>query len=297
MAIDFWNYWGSFLDTTCKTETLFRRRGRRKIPESRLDSSASKRDIIIFMCAEPIKEFSHFIGIEEENVVKSIVNLGEDFFLIHNLDILFTNSLKLEPLDNINLKIPAFLYLIIHSEFYQGIASFLRMHHSKSFVSLRIALDCAFTAYYLMKYPNKTDIYLSKLNDEENPEWKKIFFNVKRTIKDDIDNFPLAKGLPEIHEFCSIYSHSDAIGLLHRYRISDARLAATYFDYEPKIDDYKKWLALLLKSFFMIYLVFWQEIFKQKAGDKKGQIEDSLKEYSLRLDNFIKKYPLGEVET
>jgi hypothetical protein len=248
------------------------------------------------MCAEPIREFPHFIGIEEENVLKNLANLGESFFLIHNLDILFKTSLELEPLNDVNLKIPAFLYLIIHGEFYQGMASFLRMHSSKSFVSLRIALDCAFTAYYLMKHPDKTDIYLSKLNDDKNPEWNKIFFNIKRTIKDDIDNFPLAKGLPEIHEFCSIYSHSDAIDLLHRYRISESRLEATYFDYEPKLDDYNKWLAQLIGSFFRIYLVFWQEIFKQKAGDKKGQIENSLREYSLRLNSFIKKYPLGDVE-
>lgn len=249
------------------------------------------------MCAEPIKEFSHFIGVEEENVLKSIVNLGEDFFLIHNLDILFKNSLELEPLDDLNLKVPAFLYLIIHSEFYQGMAYFLRMHYSKSFVSLRIALDCAFTAYYLKKYPDKTDVYLSKLSEKENPEWNRIFRNIKKTIKDNIVNFPLAEELPEIHEFCSIYSHSDAIGLLHRYRIADARLEATYFDYEPKIGDYNKWLAQLLGAFFRIYLVFWQEIFMQKAGNKKGQIENSLKEYSLRLSDFIKKYPLGDVET
>ena len=229
------------------------------------------------MCAEPIREFPHFIGIEEENVLKSILNLGEDFFLIHNLDKLFKNSMEIEPLNDVTLKIPVFLYLIIHGEFYQGMASFLRMHHSKSFVSLRIALDCAFTAYYLMEHPDKTDIYLSKLNDDKNPEWNKIFFNIKRTIKEDIDNFPLAKGLPEIHELCSIYSHSDAVGLLHRYRMSESSLGATYFDYEPKIDDYNKWLAVLLKSFFMIYSLFWQEIFKQKAGDKTGQIENSLK--------------------
>lgn len=248
------------------------------------------------MCAEPIREFSHFIGIEEENVLKSIVNLGNNFFLIHNLDVLFKNSLELEPLDDVNLKIPAFLYLIIHSEFYQAMASFLRMHHSKSFVNLRIALDCTFTAYYLIRHPDKTDIYLSKLNEEEKPEWGKIFSNIKRSVKNDIDNFPLAKGLPEIHEFCSIYSHSDAIGILHRYRMNDAKLGATYFDYEPNLDDYNKWLAQLLETFFRLWLVFWQEIFAQKAGDKKGRIEYSSREYSLRLNDFIKKYPLGNVK-
>jgi len=250
------------------------------------------------MCAEPIREFPHFIGIEEENVLKSIANLGEDFFLIHNLDKIFAAALELKPLDNSNLKIPAFLYLIIHGEFYQGMASFLRMHHSKSFVCLRIALDCVFTAYYLIKHPDKTDVYLSKLNEKENPEWNKIFFNIKKTVKNDMNNFPLAEGLPEIHEFCSIYSHSDAIGIFQRYRINDAsaRLEATYFDYEPKLDDYNKWLAQLLGTFFRIYLVFWQEIFEQTAGDKKGQIENSLREYSFRLNDFIKKYPLCDIE-
>ncbi len=249
------------------------------------------------MCADPIREFTHFFGIEEENVIINIANLGENFFLIHNLDILFRTSLEIKPLDDVNLNIPIFLYLIIHGEFYQGMAAFLRMHHSKSFVSLRIALDCAFTAYYLMKHPDKTDIYLSKLNNDKNPEWNKVFLNIKKTIKQDIDNYPLAKGLPEIHQFCSIFSHSDPIGLLHRYRISESKLEATYFDYEPKLDDYNKWLARLIGPFFSIYLVFWQEIFKHKLGAKREQVETSLSEYLLRINSFIKRYPLSEIGT
>ena len=207
------------------------------------------------MCALPIIGFTHFVGIEEENVLMSIANLGEDYFLIHNLDILYMSCCDLK-IDNENLKIPAFLYLITHSEFYFGMISFLRLHQSKAFCSLRTALDSAFTAYYLLKNPEKTSVYLSKINGAKNPEWNKIFRNIKNTIKNKIDYFPLAKGLPQIHEFCSIYAHSDALGILHRYNIDKekSRLEAKYFDYEPTVEDYKKWLAYLLFSLSILYL-------------------------------------------
>jgi hypothetical protein len=98
------------------------------------------------MSAEPIRDFSHFVGIEEENVITSMAILGEDYFFIKNLDVLYKSCLDIK-LDNEKEKIPAFLYLITQSEFYFGMISFLRLHMSKSFCSLRTNLDCAFTAY------------------------------------------------------------------------------------------------------------------------------------------------------
>lgn len=247
------------------------------------------------MCAEPIREFTHFVGIEEENVLTSIANLGEDFFLIHNLDVLYMSCFNLNPIGNEIIKIPSFLYLITHSEFYFAMISFLRMHQSKSFISLRTAIDCTFTAYYLLKHPDKTDVYLSKLSKEENPEWNRIFFNIKRTIKENIKDFPLANGFSEIHEFCSIFAHSDALGILHRYNENKEKglLEAKYFDYEAKIEDYNKWLAKLLFSFLKIYLIYWNEIFRNRARDKISEIEKRIKEYQDKLKIFNDKYPLG----
>ena len=146
---------------------------------------------------KPISDLTHFFGIEESNLLMNIANLGQDYFLIHNLDILFRSCMKLKPIDDKKQKIPLFLYLILYGEFYNAITSFLRIHKSVAFRCTRSALDCSFTAYYLLKHPEKTDIYLSKLsedNDKEtDKEWNKTFLNIKRTIKNDIENFPLSK--------------------------------------------------------------------------------------------------------
>lgn len=243
---------------------------------------------------QTVRNINHFVGIEEENLLSSIENLGDDFFLIQNLDELYKIGSRLNLIDKESLKIPTFLYFITHSEFYTGMVSYLRLHISKSFTSLRLALDSTLTAYYLLKYPDKVDVYLSKIKEEDNPEWKKIFLNIKRTIKKDIKNFPQAKGLPEIYEYCSIYAHSDAIGILHRYSEDKGGLGAKFFDYEASPDGYKKWLACLLTAFLKIYSIYWDEIFKYNAGENMKVMKHKISEYQKRLNIFIDKYPLRD---
>lgn len=254
------------------------------------------------MSSEHINDLIHFIAIEKENLLKNMANLGEDFWLIMNLDIMYQKCLNLNPIDKPRLKIPVFLYLNSHREYSIAAVSFLRLHQSKSFNCLRSALDSVFTAYYLLKNPDKEKVYLTKLIGQENSpkldrEWNKIFRNIKQTIKENIDNYPGAEYLPEIHEFCSIYSHSDAVGILHRY-VEDREkliLESQYFDYELTIQDYKKWLACLLFSFFRIYLIFWNQIFKDRAGDKLKEIEKRIVEYDKRMRLFRDQYPSKEI--
>lgn len=252
------------------------------------------------MRVKSISDIIHFFGIEESNLLGNMANLGQDYLLIHNLDILFQTCTRLKPIDDPRLKVPLFLFLIIHGEYYNAISAFLRLHKSVSFRCVRSALDCSFTSYYLLKYPEKLKTYLGKLSEDDdaeiNKEWNKIFLNIKKTIKNDIKNFPLAKGLPEIHEFCSIYSHSDAVGILHRY-IEDREnnlLQAKYFDYEESFDDFQRWLSRILVTFFNIFLLFWQEVFKQRADEKLPQIESNIVEFQGRLKNYAERYPFNE---
>ena len=248
--------------------------------------------------SEPVRDLMHYLGIEEENVLKNITNLGEEFLLIPNLDILYRTCFDLQPINKPELKIPAFLFLNAHIEFLLGMASFLRLHQSKTFLSLRIALDCSFTSYYLLKHPDKREVYLSPIFEKDDSklinEWNKIFRNIKRTIEKDIDNFPEAKDLPKIHDFCSKYAHADALGIMPRYNEDKKKLIleAQYFDYEPTPEDEKKWLGALLFGFFRIFLVFWNEMFKQRAGDKLKEIENRIVQYQKRLSLFRERYPL-----
>ncbi len=253
------------------------------------------------MSTKDISDIIHFIGIEESNLLGNIANLGEDYFLIHDLDVLFQSCIRLKPGDK-NLKIPLFLYLIAHGEFYKAISSFLRIHKSISFRCMRSALDCTFTFYYLLKNPDKIDIYLSKLSGNEDKEmeknWNKTFLNIKKTIKNDIENFPLAKGLPELHEFCSIYSHSDALGILHRYYEDkeSSMLQVKYFDYEKSFNDSQRWLGRILVAFFNIFLIYWREVFMQRAELKLPAIEGKITEFQKRLKTYTEKHPFETSE-
>ncbi|MDD5358606.1 MAG: hypothetical protein PHX80_05645 [Candidatus Nanoarchaeia archaeon] len=246
--------------------------------------------------AENIRDFIHFLGIEQENQIKSSVNLGEYFFLIHNLDILYKEALKIK-VDKKEHKIPAFLFLNVHRELYLSMTNFLRLHKGKSFCNLRSAIDSTFTAYYLLKNPDKENVYKAniKLGSEEEAEWDAIFRNIKATIKKNITDFPLAKELIEIHEFCSIFEHSDALDVLGRY-VEDKEkmtLEANYFDYEETDDSYKKWLIKILFSYFMIFGLFWAEFFKERAPEEISRVINiKAKTYQTKLDELRKRFPV-----
>ena len=244
------------------------------------------------MDIKPLRGFEDYLRIEEENLFKSIALLDKDYQYITELDNLYESCLHIPLPEDENLTIPAFLYLISLEEFYCGTASFLRFHKTKAFRCLRAALDSSFTAYYLLKNPDATNVYVNKMNDAY--AWEQLFRNIKITIKNRPRDFPLASGLPEVYDLCSKFAHADPEGILHKYFMDkkEQRLYAQFFDYEKTAEDYKKWFGFLIFHFFKIFLIFWNEMLKTNAGSRKRHIEKLVKDFRTRIYGFRKRFPV-----
>jgi hypothetical protein len=239
-----------------------------------------------------LRGFEHYLAIEYENLSSSIAILEKDYQLIFALDNLYNVCLNITLPDEPDLRISAFLYLTSHQEYYSGIAAFLRLHNTQSFRCLRAALDSTFTAYYLLKNPDKTELYVNK--NKNVSRWDELFRNIKATIKNNEKIFPLAVGLPEIYDLCSKFAHADPEGIFHRYFIDKEaqKLHAHYFDYERTQGDYKKWYVFFMFYFFKIFLIYWNEMLKNKAGRKKKSVEYLIKEYKVKINDLRKIYPV-----
>jgi len=244
------------------------------------------------MSPKIIRGFEHFLAIEDENVSKNIEMLENDYALILDLDNIYSSCVTITLPDDENLMIPAFLYLISHQEFYYGMASFLRIHKTQSYRSLRVALDSTFTAYYLLKYPDDIELYLNK--NTNSPQWEKVFRNIKVTIRNNLNQFPSAAGLLQVHDLCSKFAHADPAGILHKYFMDKERniLHVNYFDYENSPHDYKKWFAFFLFYFFRVFLVYWNEMLKKNSGALKQEITYLIKDYKDKIKELRGTYPL-----
>jgi hypothetical protein len=239
-----------------------------------------------------LEGFEHYLAIEDDNLSKTVALLAEDYPLVLDLDNLYNSCLNIALPADSNIMMPAFLHLISHQEFYCGMASFLRLHKTQSFRCLRAALDSTFTAYYLLKNPDKTEIYVAKIGNAA--KWDNLFRNIKPIIKNNQNIFPLAAGLPEIYDLCSKFAHADPEGILHKYFMNkqEKRLYAQYFDFEKTPGDYKTWFAFLLFYFFKVFLIYWHEMLKSKAGKRKKEIDYLIKEYKVKINALRKKYPI-----
>jgi hypothetical protein len=239
-----------------------------------------------------LEGFEHYLAIEDDNLSKTVDILAPDYSLVLELDNLYNSCLSIKLPSDSNIVIPAFLHLISHQEFYGGMAAFLRLHKTQSFRCLRAALDSTFTAYYLLRNPDKTEIYVDK---SINPSaWENLFRNIKAIIKNNRNIFPLAVGLPQVHDLCSKFAHADPEGIFHKYSVDkeEKRLYAQYFDFERTSDDYKKWFAFLLFYFYKVFLIYWHEMLKNRAGKGKKEIQYLIKEFKVKMDDFRKRYPV-----
>lgn len=238
-----------------------------------------------------LEGFEHYLEVEDDNLSKTIAILAEEYPLLLELDHLYNSCLNISLPSDSNIEIPAFLHLISHQEFYGGMAAFLRLHKTQSFRCLRAALDSTFTAYYLLKYPDKTEVYMER--GKNSSAWENLFRNIKATIKNNKNIFPLAAGLPEIHDLCSKFAHADPEGIFHKYFMDkgEKRLYAQYFDFEKTIGEYKKWFVFLLFYFFKIFLIYWGEMLKSQAGKRKKEIEYLVGEYKLKIKDLRRRYP------
>jgi hypothetical protein len=239
-----------------------------------------------------LEGFEHYLAIENDNRSKTPAILAEYYPLVIELDNLYNSCLSIALPAESNIMIPAFLHLISHQEFYCGMASFLRLHKTQSFRCLRAALDSTFTAYYLLKNPDKTEIYLDKNGNSS--DWDNLFRNIKTTIKNNQKIFPLAAGLPDIYDLCSKFAHADPEGIFHKYFVNkqEKRLYAQYFDFEKNTGDYRRWFAFLLFYFLKVFLIYWHEMLKNRAGKKKHEIEFMIKEYKTKINDFRRTYPV-----
>jgi hypothetical protein len=244
------------------------------------------------MDIKSLEGFEHYLAVENDNLSNGTAILGNDYQLVFDLDNLFDVCLNITLPENSNFEISAFLYLITHQEFYCGTASFLRLHKTQSFRCLRAALDSTFTAYYLLKNPDKIETYLDK--SRNGASWDNVFRNIKPIIKNNRKIFPLAVGLTDIYDLCSKFSHADPEGILHKYFMNkeEKRLYAHYFDFEKTSTDYKKWFAFFSFYFFKIFLIYWHEMLKKEAGKRKKSIEYLIREFRLKVNDFRRRYAL-----
>ncbi len=244
------------------------------------------------MSPRVIRGFEHFLSIEDENAGKNITELNHDYALILDLDNIYCACVTITLPDDESLMMPAFLNLISHQEFYNGMAAFLRLHKTQSFRSLRVALDSTFTAYYLLKNPDDIELYLNR--NTHLPQWERVFRNIKQTVRNNQKQFPYAAGLLQVHDLCSKFAHADPGGILHKYFMDREQkiLHVNYFDSESSPFDYNKWFAFFLFYFFRVFLVYWNEMLKKNPGGMKREITNMIKEFKGNIRELRSMYPL-----
>ncbi|MCF8034135.1 MAG: hypothetical protein K9K66_15660 [Desulfarculaceae bacterium] len=202
--------------------------------------------------------FIDYLGVEEQNLLASLVNFREEFDLFHQLDDVYQ-----APLNRFQGKegeeIVPTLFLFVHFHLYFTASCLLRSHLSEALSSLRKAIDAGLTAYVLVLEPAKSEAYINR---------DKFFRFIKRNIQDainkDKNSYPLARDLIKIHDMCSeLGSHADISSFLHRFETKERddskqyELFVHYFQFpkdNPKI--YSFYLLSVLYAFYMLFLIF-----------------------------------------
>lgn len=237
-----------------------------------------------------------FIGFEQHNELVSVANLKGELGFLQELDEIYQETKDAFPANKNNDThiMVGLMFLRAHSEFYVGMSQFLKSHLSKAFLSLRIAIDASFNAYYFTKHPEHAKDYM----DEKSPLQKKIFWNIKKYVDDRTKEFPLAQSLIKIHELSSNFAaHPSFESLVYKYQhiVSNEQkreeIKLNYFD-GLNFADFMAYYFSLLKGHFMIFQLFYNCFYKKEFKIEYPDRDKRIFAFEGRINLKGKQYPL-----
>lgn len=238
-----------------------------------------------------------FISFEHHNELVSIANLKGELGFLQELDEIFQDTLHAFTVNKNNdvQFMVSTMYLQAHSEFYIGMSQFFKSHLSKSFLSLRIAIDASFNANYFIKNPKDIPAFL----EESHPLQKKIFWRIKDHTEKNTKGHSLIQNLVKIHEVASNFSaHSSLQSLVYKYKhVIDAEqkkeeVLLNYFD-AMESRDFLAYYFALLKGYFMVFQFFYNDFFKKEFHIFYPEREKRISDFETKINLKGKQYPLS----
>lgn len=237
-----------------------------------------------------------FIGFEQQNTLISIANLKSELGFLIELDGIYQEvKNSFDPnIDNIVHFMTGVMFLKTRNELYIGMSQLLRSHLSKAFLSLRIAIDSAFNAYYFTENPEHTKDF----TEENSPLQKKIFWRIKDHVSKNPKKFPLAKNLVKIHDFASNFAaHSSIQSMVYKYQhiINEEQkkeeVKLNFFD-GLDVPDFLSYYFKLLKGYFMIFQLFYNCFYKKELRIENPYRDRRIATFETKLNSKMRQYPL-----
>jgi hypothetical protein len=227
--------------------------------------------------------FVEYLGREEHNLLANFVKFKDEFEMFRTLDRIFQeprHRLVLETKD----RVVAQLFLFVHFCFYFSYSCMLRCHLSEAMSSIRKGIDATLSAYKIIKEPRSSKDYINE---------EKFFVFIKSNIKRNIDEFPLAVELCNIHESCSKFgSHADMSSFFHRLEIERPSekdvdlLKVHYFQWPRNDDEFRYYQVYLLNSFYLMFKIF-KVFLDRELRIIDPQWENAIKDIELKLGSLL----------
>jgi hypothetical protein len=235
-----------------------------------------------------------FISVEHNNELVSVANLKAELGFAQELDEIYQEIRQAFRIDANNdvQCIVATLYLQAHNEFYIGLSQLLKSHLGKALISLRIAIEDAFLAYYFTKNPKNIREYM----EESSKLHKQVFWRIKDFVAKKPKEYPLAAKLIKMHETASNFSahasfNSIAFKFQHVKDVENKKeeMLLGYFD-SLKLDTYLFYYFSFLKSFFEVFRLFYECYFKSEFKIILPDRDKRIAEYEKKVDAKGKYY-------
>ena len=235
------------------------------------------------------------LNAQEGNVIKGLLNLGQNVNAMSHLDKFFEYPLERHTTAfNKNETLIASLYLETHKGYCLCMINFLRSNISVSLMILRKTIEASLTAYHLCKHPDDGEIF----SNRKHPRYRELFWNIKKYVEDRPKEYPLAKMLTKAHDTSSRYaSHSTAEAHfinVHHEKGENGKDSFTTLDFTEVLDHvaFEGWYLHFLQIFVACYEIFWKEFFGKKFVVIDPNYDERYAKFCHALETRIRKHPI-----
>lgn len=202
--------------------------------------------------------FIEFVGIENQQLMVSLINRRREFDRFSHLDGLYRAAIGPRPCTPPDFILYQLLFLA-HYQLLAGQAAIMRCHLSDAFASARIAIDAALVAAWIIADRASQNAYVSRTKP-----FDKLVRHYKNLIRDN-GRLPsaLIRVLIEKHDFCSAHAaHADISVFVHRVNFSGEKNRTARTEYFQFADGARgRFHMLTLLHCFVVVLDMFAPFF------------------------------------
>lgn len=232
-----------------------------------------------------------YVATEEHQFLVSLVRCKQEFDLFNHLDYAYRLAFnkKCDDFPVHGVVVLDQLYPLTHHCLLFSFSTMMRCHLAESYSCMRVAIDAALVAHYVIRNPDSCIDYMNRKKpfDKLTRYYKNLIKNQAPSVHDSLPFL-----IDKIDQISQYMSHADFSCLIHRFEADEdgTNRRFNYFQFNYEDIDANRFYYLIIIEVFSHILLIFKDFVQDEIRIVGNEYEENVKSVLIKCASTQKHF-------